>query len=334
MKIRFISDIHAALNMTTSPMEFVQYMRDKKPADYTLIAGDMDADIGEANNFLRNYFKDEKVIFIGGNHIVYNRRGETLETLISDYKKEFNGQWKFIENDYVWLNEDIAVIGCIGWTDFLFGYQSKSDYVKKINKEKEFRKKHPTAASLGLTSTNDPICYIDNLPEDPASDYDERGMGDKKSYRKRRMMDALRGMNDYQMGYMLFRDKKRLMTPYYIYKQHRLAMREIKRCYNEIVTKNPNATIILMTHHPFTKKCESAKYKGDPLNAAFISDHDRWLKNFPNIKYIHCGHVHSRFFKKLQDKQIICNPMGYLGWYEDIAEPKFDINKTIEIGEK
>jgi len=61
MKIRFISDIHAGLNMTYTPTEFVTHMLKKEPADVTLIAGDMDADIYEAKKFLENYFKDEKV---------------------------------------------------------------------------------------------------------------------------------------------------------------------------------------------------------------------------------------------------------------------------------
>ena len=43
MKIRFISDIHAGLNMTYAPTEFVEYMKKLEPVDYTLIAGDMDA---------------------------------------------------------------------------------------------------------------------------------------------------------------------------------------------------------------------------------------------------------------------------------------------------
>ena len=125
MKIRFISDIHAELNMTYSPTEFVDIMNSKEKADVTIIAGDMDADIEEAKTFLSKYFKNEKVIFVGGNHIVYNSRKLPLSQLLAEYKKEFNGQWKFLENDYVWLNDDIAVIGCIGWTDYL--YHSKKE---------------------------------------------------------------------------------------------------------------------------------------------------------------------------------------------------------------
>ena len=125
MRIRFISDLHYALNMTYSPTEFVEYMKQKQHADYTLIAGDMDADIDEAAKFLNTYFKNEKVIFVAGNHFLFNSRKLPITKLIENYS-HFDGDWKFLENDYVWLNEDIAVIGCIGWTDYK--YHSYKEY--------------------------------------------------------------------------------------------------------------------------------------------------------------------------------------------------------------
>lgn len=328
MKIRFISDIHYYLNVETAPTELFDIMSNKKPADITLIAGDMSACIEEAYQFLEKYFKNEKVVFVNGNHCVYNKEGLTLEEINNNYKSTFNGQWKFIENDYVWLSDDIAVIGTIGWTDFLFGHMSKSEYVKKINNRKEYIKKHP---KVFLDGKWQEVIYTDHLPEDPAEYYDDHQMGNKKRYRAVRMHDALRGMNDYNYGKMKYRGKIRPMSPQYTYKLHRLAMKEIRRCYNEIIAKNPNATIILLTHHPFVKNCVSERYKNNSLNSAFVSNHNNWLKQFPNIKYLHCGHVHQRFFTKLGDKQIICNPMGYLYYYENIQDIPFNINYLLDI---
>lgn len=331
MKIRFISDIHAGLNMTYSPTEFVDIMHSKESADVTLIAGDMDADIEEAKTFLQIYFPNERVIFIGGNHIVYNTRGKTLDYLLNEYNITFNGQWTFLENDYIWLNDDIAIIGCIGWTDFLFGHQTKSQYIKRIEKERAYRESHKETDSLMGDGKKVPIYYMGILPDNPAQEYDELDMGNKDSYRGRRMKDAVRNMNDYNCGKVMRKGEIDYLRPSDTYKMHKESMKAIKKCYNEIIAKNPNATIILMTHHPFTTKCESARYKDDPLNAAFISNHDNWLKQFKQIKYIHCGHVHQRFFKKLQDKQIVCNPMGYLAYYENIQDIPFDINYIIDI---
>ena len=340
MKIRFISDIHAALNMTYEATDFVDIMHKKEKADVTLVAGDMDADIEEAKNFLNTYFKDEKVIFIGGNHITYHKDAKPFPELISDYKKEFTGQWKFLENDYIWLNNDIAVIGCIGWTDFLYGHQTKAEYIKEINAEKAYQEKNKfidtgkvfgkgTEFDRGIQEVH--FCGM-SLPDDPAKEYDELDMGNKDSYRGRRMKNAINCMNDYRYGYWRDEDGKITpMYPSYTYEMHKESLKAIKKCYKEIIAKNPNATIILMTHHPFTKKCESKKYKDDPLNAAFMSNHDNWLKKFKNIKYYHCGHVHSRFFNKLGHIQLICNPMGYLAWYEHIQETPFNINCILDI---
>ena len=331
MRIRFISDIHGALNMLYAPTEFTNIMKSKKPADVTLIAGDFDADIEEAKVTLNNYFANELVVFIGGNHIVYNTRNLPLQKLLNEYKVTFDGQWKFLENDYIWLSKDIAVIGTIGWTDFLYGHQTKAEYVRDINREKAYREKHKYGEDLFDSTKQVPIIY-GPLPDDPAAEYDELDMGNKPSYRSRRMRDAHRNMNDYNYGkYLRKNGEFDYLYPQDTYTMHKEALKEIKRCYNEIVAKNPNATIILMTHHPFTKKCVVGRFKDDLLTPAFVSDHDKWLQKFPNIKYIHCGHVHSRFFEKLGDKQIICNPMGYLAYYENIQDKPFDINYILEI---
>lgn len=336
MKIRFISDIHYWLNLRYSENEFLNIMKDIKPADVTLIAGDMDTDVNEAAEFLKTYFSNEKVVFIAGNHVVYNHKRKPIKELLEDYE-HFDGQWKFLENWYTWLNDDIAVIGTIGWTDFLYGWQTKSQYIKKIKEEKEFRKTFkidPNSFDPEFDLSG-PINWTNELPEDPGKYYDEKLKNNKKSYQNHMMKEALRCMNDYNYGKVRRHGKVDIMYPSDTLKMHRKAMKMIEHCYNEIIAKNPNATIILMTHHPFTTKCESIKYKGDPLNAAFMSDHDKWLKKFKQIKYYHCGHVHSRFFNILRpDQAIICNPMGYLHNYEDQASENntsFDINYIIDI---
>ena len=381
MKIRFISDIHAGLNMTYSPTEFVDIMKSKKPADVTLIAGDMDADIEEAKVFLDQYFKDEKVIFVGGNHIVYNSRKLPLSQLLAEYKKEFNGQWKFLENDYVWLNDDIAVIGCIGWTDYKYHsykeYHSMTDeYGRPVDQEGKLLPIDPTETpefkaeirkiwneekfsvdeadkkmtELYRSVTPGPSERVDTTFKNRVSEeiynnyinwFEGRNRQGKKEYTTEEYVAyhkniAKRSMNDFNYGRMdefipEFGEHRHL-TPDDCEKMHKDSKKQIERCYNEIIEKNPNATIILVTHHPFTVKCESARYKGEPLNAAFISNHDNWLKKFNNIKYIHCGHVHQRFFKKLgKDKQIICNPCGYLYYYENVQDIPFNINYMIDI---
>ena len=379
MQIRFISDLHYALNMAYSPTTFVEYMNQRQPVDYTLIAGDMDADIDEAAKFLNTYFKNEKVIFIGGNHILYNSRKQPITKLLENYE-HFDGDWKFLENNYVWLNNDIAVIGCIGWTDYKYHsykqYHSMTDeYGRPVDQEGNLLPEDPTQTAefqaeirkiwneenfdadgadkkmteLYRSVTPGPSERVDTTFKNRVSEevynnyinwFEGRSRQGKKEYSVKDYVNynksiAKRCMNDFHYGRMPeinpITKEYRYMTPDDCEKFHKESKKYIKFAYNKIIEKNPNAIIILMTHHPFTKKCESARYHGEPLNAAFISDEDKWLKQFPNIKYLHCGHVHSRFFDKLDDKQIICNPMGYLWYYENIQDIPFNINYILDV---
>ena len=384
MKIRFISDIHAELNMTYSPTEFVDIMHTKKDADVTLIAGDLNTNIEEAKSFLNTYFKDEKVIFIGGNHTLCGydvNNNATVQEIINDHKKEFNGQWKFLENDYIWLSNDIAVIGCVGWTDYRYHdykeYHSMVDEqgrrldqdgnllpidprdtpefkekVKAIwNDEKKdydtlnekFRRLYASVAP----KTNERVdtTFKKRVSKEVYNNYmnwlnslNKQGKYEfsLKDYIRTNKRVAEEGMNDFRFGKMpsktlIFGKPFRFLRPDDCLKFHRQSKRIIKKCYNEIVAKNPNATIILMTHHPFTTKCASIKHKGEPLNAAFISNCNSWLKKFKQIKYYCCGHVHNRAFKKLGDIEIVCNPMGYLYYNEHKYDIPFNINYILDV---
>lgn len=381
MKIRFISDIHYWLNLEYSHDEFINIMKNLKPADVTLIAGDMDTDVNEAAEFLKTYFLNEKVIFIAGNHIVYNSKRKPITELLKDYE-HFDGDWKFLENNYVWLNDNIAVIGCIGWTDYKYHsykqYHSMTDeYDRPVDQKGNLLPENPTetpefkaeikkiwdeekfdadVANQKMTDlyrsvTPGPAERVDTTFKNRVSEevynnyinwFEGRSRQGKKEYSIKDYVNynksiAKRCMNDFHYGRMpeisLITKEYKYMTPDDCEKFHKESKKYIEFAYNKIIEKNPNATIILMTHHPFTKKCESVKYKREPLNAAFISDEDKWLQKFKQIKYYHCGHVHSRFFDKLNDMQIICNPLGYIHNYENNEDPTFNINHILELKE-
>lgn len=341
MKIRFISDLHYYHNLQYEPTEFERIMSQIEPADLTLIAGDGSAEIEEMSMLLDKYFHDERVIFVNGNHSLYHRPIEPIQDIIKSYKKRFFGKWRFLENEYVQVSEKVFCIGCTGWTNFEYGHKTKSQYVKEIEREKRYREKHQfvdTGKLFGKGTELDrgvqPVIHCGPaLPEDPAAYYDEIKMGDKRSYRGRRMKDAVRNMNDYNYGKIRRSDGSiDILRPLDTYNMHQESLKYIEKAYHEIVEKCPDATIILMTHHPFSTKCVTGRFKDDPLTSAFVSPHDRWLKQFPQIKYVVCGHVHSRHFCKIVgDKQLICNSMGYLPYYEHIQDVPFDINKFIEV---
>ncbi len=340
MRIRFISDLHYYLNLEQEGAYFEVIMAKMEPADITLIAGDASSKIEEMSMLLDKYFHNERVVFVNGNHQLYHIPTEPIQDITAAYQKRFFGKWKFLENDYVQLSEKLFCIGCCGWTNFEYGHITKSEYVKEIEQEKRYREKHQfvdTGKLFGKGTEFDrgvqPVIHCGpELPEDPAAYYDELQMGNKESYRGRRMKDAIRNMNDYNYGRIRREDGTvDHLRPLDTYNMHQESLKYIKKAYNEIVEKCPDATIILMTHHPFSTKCVSKRFKDDTLTSAFVSPHDRWLKKFPRIKYLHCGHVHSRHFDKVGDKQLICNSLGYLYYYEDRVDIPFDINYIVEI---
>lgn len=339
MKIRFISDLHYYLNMQYSPTETIDIFSKIEPADITLIAGDASAEIEEMSMLLDKYFHDERVIFVNGNHALYHTPCESIQDIIEAYRKRFFGKWLFLENNYTQLDDKLFCIGCCGWTNFEYGHKTKSQYIREIEQEKQYREKHKfvdTGKIFGEGTEFDrgvqPVIFTNYLPEDPAKEYDELQMGNKESYRGRRMKDAVRHMNDYNYGKIRREDGSTdILRPSDTYNMHQESLKYIEKAYNVIVEKVPDATIILMTHHPFTKKCVSGRYKDDVLTSAFVSEHDRWLKKFPNIKYIHCGHVHQRFFDKVGDKTLICNPAGYFYYGEHLQSTPFNINYMLEV---
>lgn len=343
MKVRFISDLHYYLNLDSEPTEFEHIMSQMEPADVTLIAGDLNCDTVEAMSFLQRYFSNERVLFVGGNHTlcVYKSGNQlTIQDVIANYRATFNsttfsGLWHFLENEYVQVSEKVFCIGCCGWTNFEYGHKTKSQYVKEIEQEKRYREKHQFVEDLFEKGKFVPCFYGNNLPDDPAAEYDELQMGDKSSYRGRRMKDAVRNMNDYNYGKICRSDGSiDILRPSDTYNMHQESLKYIEKAYKEIVEKVPDAIIILMTHHPFSTKCVTGRFKDDTLTAAFVSPHDRWLKKFPQIKYIHCGHVHSRHFTNIGNQKLICNPMGYLYYYEHKQDIPFDINYILEIADE
>ena len=340
MKVRLISDLHYYLNLQYEPTEFEHIMSQMQPADITLIAGDGSAKIEEMSMLLDKYFHNERVVFINGNHSLYHTPTEPIQDIIESYHKRFFGKWKFLENDYIQLSDKVFCIGCTGWTNFEYGHKTKSQYVKEIEREKRYREKHKfvdTGKIFGEgTEFDRGVVEVHHcgpsLPEDPAAEYDELQMGDKAGYRGRRMKDAVRHMNDYNYGKIRRSDGSiDILRPLDTYNMHQESLKYIEKSYKEIVEKVPDATIILMTHHPFSTKCVSGRFKDDPLTAAFVSPHDRWLKKFPQIKYVHCGHVHSRHFTNIGEQKLICNSMGYLYYYEHKQDIPFDINYILEI---
>lgn len=77
-----------------------------------------------------------------------------------------------------------------------------------------------------------------------------------------------------------------------------------------------NKTVVVV-HHGVSEQSVHARFKGDPVNAAFVTElSNDILDAQPNI-IIH-GHVHNAFDYMIGDTHVVVNPRGYVGHETDI----------------
>ena len=327
MKIRILSDLHFTPGIngpiykeSWETSELFRFAEDfKKPVDVNLIAGDISESIESDENFLNEFFPNQKVIFIDGNHCIYHSVDGFFKPILSDIKRKYKEKfpkehlfWTYLENDWVWLEyPNIAVIGSTFYTNYKY-------------------------CDLTLDELN-------NIAEAYDAWYKYYGLNkrkfkpykqlDLKTIRHETMSEAICKLNDFQWGK---ESMKKSLSPEYYLKLHNKAKREVKRCHDEIININPNAKIILMTHHCLSPQCISEKYKKTLMNASFVSNLENWVdKRLPNVKLVISGHVHSRndFTFGKRNIRYITNPCGYFKYNEPFNEPKFNPNLIIDTNE-
>jgi predicted phosphodiesterase len=112
MKIRIVSDLHTDINRGLD-------LSWKDKDILTLIAGDVAGSLKDTKEFLCRELSN--VVFIAGNHIVYNHERKPIQTLYQDLKDEFpmESNIAFLENDYK-IIDNLVIIGATLWTDFSY----------------------------------------------------------------------------------------------------------------------------------------------------------------------------------------------------------------------
>lgn len=325
-KLRIISDLHYTRGINGPDLDktyetsglWENFAKElKEPVDYTLIAGDACAGIDDHVELLQSFFPNQKVIFIDGNHVIYYTINDYFRPILSEVKQELRQKfpkthlfWNYLENDWMWIDKNTAVIGSTFYTDYSYcdlTLQEMNDVVKAWD---------AWASLYGLPSKYVPITKLT-----------------KKAIREETMFEAIRGLNDFQWGN---ESKRKRLSPNYYLKLHRKAKKEVKRCHEEITAINPNANIILMTHHCLSPQCVSKKYKKALMNASYVSDLEKWVdKELPRVKLVISGHVHNRcdFTFGKRNIRYIVNPCGYLNYNEPFNEPKFNPNLIIDTEE-
>ena len=230
-KLRIISDLHytAGINgpysgysYITSPFYEEYYNELQKEKDcITLIAGDIAAGINKHEEFLRCFFNKQKVIFIDGNHLVYEYTKDNKRPILSKLKKELKIEfpkehlfWHYLENDWIWLDyQNVAIIGSTFYTDYNYCDLTLEEFNDKL-------KAWDTLSNLyGLPSKYEPIKKLT-----------------KRDIRIETMAEAGSRMNDFKWGKQ---DKHFYLSPEYYLKLHKKEAANSWILTNGIMSKTP-----------------------------------------------------------------------------------------------
>ena len=141
------------------------------------------------------------------------------------------------------------------------------------------------------------------------------------------MMDARTGMNDYKFirHGPINEPWKCKLQPYDTVEDHLNAVHYI---FEEIKKQKEECNeVVVITHQAPSWQSIVPLYKGDPMNAAYVSDlEDKIIEADPKI-WIH-GHVHNNLDYMIENTRVICNPRGY---FKCELNPDFDKFFTIDV---
>ena len=124
------------------------------------------------------------------------------------------------------------------------------------------------------------------------------------------------GMNDFNYGKCKktwpgindkdSRRENRLVPEYYL-EHHERAFKQM----TDIVERNQDKDIIVMTHHCLSPKCIDSEHEDSSVVASYVSDKEDWIAAHPNIKCICSGHIHTRKSFKVGSALYVMNSLGY-----------------------
>lgn len=307
VKLRIISDIHFTDGINNSDGKTIEHtpfghyfhkpLKEQQDC-VTLIAGDMATSLEETDKFLNGFFPNQQVIFIEGNHLVYQRTMKTIFELKDELKEKYPLEhllWHYLEDDWMWIpntNNEVAIIGSTFYTDYEYTHLTLDEY-------NEIEKKYHNIANI--------FGYGDG------SEYIPEKELTKDLIIRHNMFNAQESLNDFRWGW---ETPSRKISPQLYRELHLKSKEKIKRCYDEIIRINPNAKIILMTHHCLSPQCIDEKYKNHKANASYVSDLENWIKQFNNLKLIISGHVHCGKDFMIGDKRYVVNACGYIAYQE------------------
>lgn len=80
-----------------------------------------------------------------------------------------------------------------------------------------------------------------------------------------------------------------------------------------IVEREYDKKFVVVGHHAPSKRSIHVNYKNDTImNGGYVSDHDEFILNHPQIKLWTHGHIHHEFDYMIGLTRVVCNPRGYI----------------------
>lgn len=76
-------------------------------------------------------------------------------------------------------------------------------------------------------------------------------------------------------------------------------------------------SVVLLTHHAPSQASIASQYSGSDTNPAYASRLADFILDHPYIELWVHGHIHAQKDYMIGDTRVICNPRGYVRYYED-----------------
>ena len=291
MHIAVFSDLHLDVNKDY-PFTFTN----RSGIDAVAIAGDISGDPSTTTKFLDDSFPEDgngpEVVFVSGNHDVYNH----LDLPLEDLKKKLHEKFT-VDSRVTYMDESVGVVSKkIG--DVLFvGSCLYTDYKLPC----ELHRQDMTPQEYNM------MVAVPRMSGGGLNDFNW-GLVKEGTYKK-------------DKGSFFDRSKYYRLRP----KNYLLYHKRTMRAFKKVVESNPNEKVVLLTHHCMTPKCIHASYVDSYMNASYVSDLEKFITSHPNIKAVFSGHVHHRMEDHIGNCLVLTNPRGYCHHGED---RDFTIGKT------
>lgn len=276
MKIRLISDLHIDINQKY-PLDL---HRNSSNDVFTLVAGDICGSPTKAIDWIKRNM--HQGAFISGNHDVYDI-DMTIEEIKEFFHKEFpeNSNITYFDSDVdvisKEIDDNILLVADVLYTDYMLPISWRN---ANGNQEVNMRIADPYQnRNGGMNDFNYGTCKT-----------------------------KFKGLNDFKTN-KISKDNAYRLVPQWYLAHHERAFSKM----TDVIEKNFDKQIIVMTHHGLSPQCLDENYTNDDsgLDASYASDKEDWIKAHPNIKCIVSGHIHCRKQFKVGDCLYVMNALGY-----------------------